>query len=118
MRAFILFTPLSLLAGLVTAGPLAQSLQSRESGFLCCNAGVADPSNSCKSKGQNSFCCSGIPADQGSGCDIFPDSFPTGRNVLSAAQEVDCEVNEFTSSCNIGCSSGGAGGGQGFIGCA
>ncbi|KAK1973690.1 hypothetical protein LZ30DRAFT_775746 [Colletotrichum cereale] len=96
MRVSVLLAPLSLLAGLVTAGQVDQNLQRRESDFRCCNGGVSDPSNSCKKKGQNSFCCSGIPADEGHGCDIFQETFPTGRNVLSAAQEVGCTVNEFT----------------------
>ncbi|KAK2051097.1 hypothetical protein LY76DRAFT_529210 [Colletotrichum caudatum] len=74
----VLFKHLALLASLVSAMPEVFTF----TGSLCCNAGVNDDSNFCKSQNLNSFCCSGFAADEGNGCDFHPE-FPTGRNVIA-----------------------------------
>ncbi|KAK1994688.1 hypothetical protein LX36DRAFT_660314 [Colletotrichum falcatum] len=68
----------ALLAGLAAALP--QSDIGPGTGSRCCNGGTSETSKFCIALGLNAFCCSGINASTGTGCDKVP-QFPTGRDV-------------------------------------
>ncbi|KAK1993456.1 hypothetical protein LX36DRAFT_251812 [Colletotrichum falcatum] len=52
-------------------------------GGQCCDAfGVADPSETCKTKGLNSYCCNNRMSNVGTGCDGVP-FFSIGRDVVA-----------------------------------
>ncbi|KAK2009012.1 hypothetical protein LZ32DRAFT_435179 [Colletotrichum eremochloae] len=88
----VLFTSLSLIAGLVAADD------------VCCDRGTADIDSTCKNLNLSAFCCSFVNADIGSGCDRN-DAFPVGRNINgSAPAGLACKTQ--------------TGGLPGFLGCA
>ncbi|KAK1991308.1 hypothetical protein LX36DRAFT_646580 [Colletotrichum falcatum] len=98
----ILFTPLALhglVYPVVSLGPTI--------GHLCCSGGVADPSNTCKGKGLNSFCCTALQNNIFNGCDPIKD-FPTGRFVADFVPNANCtfpsvDVPSETATGFIGC---------------
>ncbi|TLS30425.1 hypothetical protein PpBr36_02326 [Pyricularia pennisetigena] len=105
MRAFITFCCLIGL-GLVAATPLGPMVPV--TGEICCHhQGTPDPSEHCKNKGLNSYCCSdylnNVRVEYLGGCDRYK-TFTTGRTVTSV-------VPGGTLNCIAGTR-------RGFIGCA
>ncbi|KAK1985330.1 hypothetical protein LZ30DRAFT_649929 [Colletotrichum cereale] len=111
MRSFLLL----LLAPVAVLSFDFDQFATPATGEICCDAGIADPSGTCKGMNLNAYGCINLENDGDAepgaftgkgGCDRSPTTFPTGRNVKAF---VPVEVRK---------SLGGNDTAVGFIGCA
>ncbi|KAK2003004.1 hypothetical protein LX36DRAFT_188728 [Colletotrichum falcatum] len=68
-------------------------------GGICCDSGVADPTETCSKKGLNAYCCSSRRNDYplSGGCDRLV-KFTIGREVLAYAEGPTCNATTYTGS--------------------
>ncbi|KAK1976806.1 hypothetical protein LZ30DRAFT_733639 [Colletotrichum cereale] len=119
MRSFLLF----LLAPVAVLSKDNTQFAIPTKGEVCCDAGIADPSGTCKGMGLNAYGCCDIANDQDdfplAGCDRTP-QYPTGRKVEGfVAGSGDGRVSRIISGPRRGNMIGSLGDNfVGFIGCA
>ncbi|KAK1995675.1 hypothetical protein LX36DRAFT_659401 [Colletotrichum falcatum] len=89
MRSSLLF----LLAPAVVLVTGERIVTRPSTGQICCDQGIADPSETCKKQGLNSYCCSDRANDDSSrdGCDFLA-RFEVGRDVKSIVTGLTCET--------------------------
>ncbi|KAK2022427.1 hypothetical protein LX32DRAFT_193759 [Colletotrichum zoysiae] len=86
-------------------------IETPETGPLCCDNGVADPTGTCKGQNLNAYCCSDSKNDGtgqfDSGCDGLA-RFTVGRQVVAfAADAPRCNTTDVLGDTIVG-----------FVGCA